>query len=48
MSSTIEVLYYCNIPLSERDFKQNSEYAHILQLAGRNGIADCSTMPIFK
>ena len=32
MESTIEELYYGNIPLSERDFKKNSEYAHILQL----------------
>lgn len=36
MSSIIEDLYYGNIPLSERDFKRNSEYAHILQLAARN------------
>ena len=36
MSSIIEDLYYGNIPLSERDFKQNSEYAHILQLATRS------------
>lgn len=36
MSSIIEDLYYGNIPLSERDFKRNSEYAHILQLATRN------------
>ena len=36
MSSIIEHLYYGNIPLTERDFKRNSEYAHILQLAARN------------
>lgn len=36
MSSIIEDLYYGNIPLSERDFKRNSEYANILQLAARN------------
>ncbi len=36
MSSIIEDLYYGNIPLSERDFKRDSEYAHILQLAARN------------
>ena len=36
MSSTIEELYYGNISLSERDFKRNSEYAHVLQLAARN------------
>ena len=36
MSSIIEDLYYDNIPLSERDFKRNSEYVHILQLAARN------------
>ena len=29
-------VYYGNIPLSERDFKRNSEYVHILQLAARN------------
>ena len=36
MSSIIEDLYYGNIPLSERDFKRNSEYAHVLLLATRN------------
>ena len=36
MESTIEELYYGNIPLSERDFKKNSEYAHILQLVSRH------------
>lgn len=36
MSSIIEDLYYGNIPLSERGFKRNSEYSHILQLAVRN------------
>lgn len=36
MSSIIEELYYGNIPLSERDFKRNSEYAHVLLLATRN------------
>ena len=36
MNSIIEDLYYGNIPLSERDFKRNSEYAHVLQLAARN------------
>lgn len=34
--STIEELYYCNIALSEREFRRSSEYAHILQLATRN------------
>ena len=36
MESTIEELYYGNIPLSERGFKKNSEYAHILQLVSRH------------
>ena len=36
MSSTIEELYYGNIPLSERDFKRNSEYAQVLKLVARN------------
>ena len=36
MSSTIEELYYGNIPLSERDFKPNSEYAQVLKLVARN------------
>ena len=36
MSSTIEELYYGNIPLSERSFRRTGEYAHILQLATRN------------
>ena len=36
MSSAIEELYYGNIPLSERDFKRNSEYAQVLKLVARN------------
>lgn len=36
MQNIIEELYCGNIPLSERDFKRNSEYAHVLLLATRN------------
>ena len=36
MSSIIEERYYGNIPLSERDFKQSSEYAQVLKLVARN------------
>ena len=36
MSSTIEELYYGNIPLSERDFKRNSAYAQVLKLTAQN------------
>lgn len=36
MGSTIEKLYYGNIPLSERDFKRNGEYAQVLKLTAQN------------
>ena len=36
MSSTIEELYYGNIPLSEWSFRRTGEYSHVLQLAARN------------
>ena len=44
MESTIQELYYGNIPLSDRDFKKNSEYAHILQLVSRHEESLMSTL----
>ncbi|MDO4812387.1 MAG: hypothetical protein Q3995_02565 [Eubacteriales bacterium] len=40
----IEELYYGNILLSERNFKRDSEYAHILQLVARHENTLCSTL----
>lgn len=34
--STIEELYYGNITPAEQEFRRNSEYAHVLQLATRS------------
>lgn len=36
MSITLEELYFGYMPLPKRDFKWNSEYAHVLQLTRGN------------